>query len=76
VVAVVVSSENEPVCGRAGTVTLPDDEPLQGVGVEPDVPWPTDQLDAWKVAAATRISDALCEAIAALASADKQGAAA
>jgi carboxyl-terminal processing protease len=60
---VVASPQGGAVYGAVASFTLPDGSPVQGVGVDPDLPSPGGDLDAWRLLAAARLPGALCDAI-------------
>jgi carboxyl-terminal processing protease len=63
---VVASPGGGAVYGAVASVTLPDGRPVQGVGVEPDLPCPGGDLDAWRRLAEGRLPAALCDAVVSL----------
>lgn len=52
------------VYGTVACFTLPDGSVVQGAGVEPDLPYPDGDVEAWKAAAAGRLPAALVDALA------------
>jgi carboxyl-terminal processing protease len=60
---VVASPEGGAVHGSVGSCTLPGGVRVQGVGVDPDLPAPGGDAGAWRLLAAGRLPDALCDAI-------------
>jgi len=61
--AVGVSPGGGAVYGTVATLTLPDGRRLHGAGVEPDLPLPTGDLQAWEAEAARRLPGALAAAV-------------
>jgi carboxyl-terminal processing protease len=64
--AVVVSSENEAIYGTAGRVTLAGGLPIQGHGVNPDLPWPSRGIEAPGAETSGRLPTSIRNAILSL----------
>jgi C-terminal processing protease CtpA/Prc len=59
----VVASARGAVYGTVGSFTLPDGLRVQGAGVEPDLPWPSGDLETWRAAASGRLPRACSDAV-------------